>query len=239
MFGDLAHTVLEDFGRSEIRKSDDPEAIREYLRDQLADRSKVWKSRSQLPSLTLQIENLEYRLERFAEHRRAGWTIVEVEQRITFEFDVDNKPFQVVGIIDRIDQHDDGRLAVWDYKTSDSGKTAMAAHMDSQGNWLDLQLPLYRHLITNVRPVNDPDQIGLGYILLPNNTSNVKFDPASWTPEQLHAADEQARMVMRSIRAQVFWPPAIDPPQFSEATSAICQDNVFERWVDVLPGKEI
>jgi ATP-dependent helicase/nuclease subunit B len=237
MFGDLAHRVFEDFGRSEVRKSGDANEIRDFLRDRLAERSKVWKSRSQLPSLTLQIENLEYRLERFAElqaeHRRAGWTIVEVEQKVTFPFVVDGQPFPVTGIIDRIDQHEDGRLAVWDYKTSDSGKTAMAAHMDSQGNWLDLQLPLYRHLITSVRTVPEPDQVGLGYILLPNNTSNVKFDPASWTPEQLRMADEQAWTVMRSIRAEIFWPPAIDAPQFSDATSSICQDNVFERWAEV------
>lgn len=234
-FGDLAHNVLEKFGRSAVRDSDDPKVIREYLQDTLHDEARPLLRRSQMPSLTLQVENLSVRLERFAEcqarQRAEGWSIVAVENKFQYDFDVDGQTFTVVGKIDRVDRHEDGRIAVWDYKTSDSGKTAKEAHHKPRtGEWLDLQLPLYRYLVSHLYPEIDRDAVGLGYVLLPGATSKIKFDQASWTPADLQSADECALEVMRGILNNVFWPPNPEPPDYSEAFAAICQDNVFERW---------
>jgi ATP-dependent helicase/nuclease subunit B len=233
-FGDLAHKVLEAFGFSSVRHSDDPSLIRAFLQDTLTDLAHPLIYRSRLPSVTLQVENLRYRLEKFAEHqaehRRSGWLIASVENKLDYVFDVDGNPFVIRGMIDRIDQHEDGRLAVWDYKTSEAGKSANQAHRDGKGNWTDLQLPLYRHLVSKLYPDIDRDQVGLGYVILPGSTSKIKFESADWTPEDLKSADECAVQVMRSLNQGIFWPPNPEPPDFSESFAAICQDQVFEQW---------
>ncbi len=237
-FGSLAHDVLEDFGNSDVANSSDRETIESFLVDTLTQRYRVAYPLGALPAAAMQMVNLEKRLKEFAAQqavrRQEGWQIVRVEPKVEFEMLVDGEPFTIVGKIDRVDRHDNGQLAVWDYKTSDSAKRAMAAHQDKNGEWTDFQLPLYRHLLTRV--LDDAqtqlNTIGLGYVLLPRDVGKVEFDLAEWTPEQLLAADEEARDVLRKIRAQEFWPMADTVPDFSEALSAICQDGAFERWCE-------
>jgi hypothetical protein len=77
--------------------------------------------------------------------------------------------------------------------------------------------------------IKQPDQIGMGYILLPNDTSHIAFSSAAWTSEALRTADELAWQIIRDIRSGKFWPPS-EPPEFSEEFAAICQDHVFEPW---------
>lgn len=234
-FGNLAHDVLEEFGDSRIADSANEDQIAEFLIRTLREFQKKALPLEALPAAGIQLANLEKRLERFAgiqaERRRQEWEIVRVEPKVEWQIDLDGQPFVIVGKIDRVDRHRDGRLAVWDYKTSDSGKTAEQAHRQ-QGEWVDFQLPLYRHLLTQVLPIpaDGVDQIGLGYILLPRDLGEIRFDPVEWQPGELHAADEQVRAILRRIRDQVFWPMAATPPDFSGELSAICQDQVFERW---------
>jgi len=238
-FGSLTHDVLEDFGNSEIANSSDVTVIESFLVDALKQKFRGMFPLGALPAAEMQVANLEKRLRQFATLQSArrldGWQIVKVEPKVTLPFLVDGKPFSIVGKIDRVDRHDDGRLAVWDYKTSDSAKTAMAAHQAKKsGEWLDFQLPLYRHLVTEV--LDDAgsqlDSMGLGYVLLPRDIKQIAFDSAEWTPDQLLEADEQVRGVLRNIRAQNFWPKEADAPEFSDAFAAICQDNALEKWTD-------
>ena len=70
----------------------------------------------------------------------------------------------------------------------------------------------------------------MGYILLPKKLDDVGFHEANWTADQLSAADETAKSVVRQIRAGAFWPPNPKPPMYSEEFASICQDNVFEQY---------
>jgi len=172
-----------------------------------------------------------------AEHRAAGWEIIAVEVQANYTWTGAAKPFLITGRIDRVDRHKDGRLAVWDYKTSDKGTKVNPAHRDGSGNWLDLQLPLYRYLIESVPEVETEaareqrDSLQLGYVLLPRTIKDVAFDQADWDADELKVADDLTSDIVTKIQQRIFWPPSPEPPPFSEQYAAICQDFVFDRSV--------
>ena len=234
-FGDLAHDVLESFANSDAVDSTSQQKIFKFLTTQLDDSVKKLFPGSRLPAMKIQIEQLRLRLEKFsyaqAVHRASGWKIVSTEELLIHELDVDGIKFKIRGKIDRVDQHEEtGQVAVWDYKTSDKGAKPQQAHFVSK-KWVDLQLPLYRHLVKEVSVVADADlsNAKMGYILLPKKLDDVGFHEAGWSPAMLHTADEAAFNAIRKIRDGVFWPPTEKPPMFSEDLAGILQDNVFER----------
>ena len=234
-FGDLAHDVLQAFAESDYCDSADDREINDWLSKQLDREAKRRFPGSRLPALRIQIEQLRGRLDRFsvlqAAKREDGWKIVSCEEMLCHDVIVDGDPFTIRGKIDRVDQHEHtGEVAIWDYKTSDAGKTPKADHQKGR-DWVNLQLPLYRHLVREVEVVKDAnlDEVSLGYILLSKNMEDIKFAPAPWDKAMLEDADKVLFRCIRAIRKGVFGPPTTPPPIFSEAFAAICQDNVFER----------
>ena len=245
-FGDLAHDVLQAFAESDHKDSRDDREIYDWLSKELDVEAKRRFPGSRLPALRIQLEQLRQRLDKFsvlqARQRENGWRIVSCEELLEHRLMVDNKPFTIRGKIDRVDQHEiTGKVAVWDYKTSDSGKEPQAAHFRNK-KWIDLQLPLYRHLLKEVDVVKDADleDVSLGYVLLSKKLDDIAFSKARWDASMLDFADKTAFDCIRKIRAGVFGPPAEQPPEFSQDFEGICQDLVFERdtiaageWGDV------
>ncbi len=236
LFGSLVHDVLRQFGLGPCRDSTDPAEIRQYLREMLEREAAGQFGRHALASVQVQVEQLRLRLDAFAEKQAGraadGWVIESIEGRerehTDAVLDVDGRPFVLRGRIDRIDvQRDTGQRAILDYKSSDTAKTPEKAHRRG-GEWVDLQLPLYRHL---ARSLGIEGPVQLGYVLLPKDVDKVEFCMAQWADEDLAAADEVARQVVRDIREQKFWPPTDPAPDFSEDLAAICQDKVFEKTV--------
>jgi ATP-dependent helicase/nuclease subunit B len=91
-----------------------------------------------------------------------------------------------------------------------------------------LQLPLYRHLWPSARLDAPTDcAVQLGYFNLPKQLDKTAVDLAEWDNSVLEDADEQARWVIRRLRAAVFEPPTRPAPKYSEDFAAICLDNVF------------
>ena len=232
-FGELAHEVLRRFGESPVRDSTEPDEIAHGLDQALNDVVAQWYGHDALAVVHVQVEQLRLRLHSFAQRQAEwaaeGWRIERTELVCSGEqaalFPVDDQPFYLTGRIDRIDVHvESGRRMVFDYKTSDIASTPREAHLARDNAWLDLQLPLYRHLAA-AHGYRGP--IDLSYILLPKDTARVAICAADWTAEELAAADERARTIIRAIRDQVFWPPVQPPPDFSEDFAAICQDMVF------------
>ena len=129
---------------------------------------------------------------------------------------MDGEPIQLRGKIDRIDFNEfTGEWAVLDYKTGDSGKTPQETHRKGKKEtapWTDLQLPLYRTLLSGVlneqgAPVVPEDQqasVRLGYILLPKEKRGARVAFAEWTAGELAAAEETARQVVRGLRRGEF-----------------------------------
>lgn len=235
-FGNLLHEVLRQFGAGDRRDSTSADDIRGWLDSLLETVVAETFGGVVLPAVQLQIEQLRGRLHVFAEQQAqraaAGWRIefteIPTRDHPPAEFVVDERPMRLRGRIDRIDRHAaTGEYAILDYKSSDSARTPEQVHVKSN-EWVDLQLPMYRHLIRGLG-IDGPVQ--LGYVLLPKDTAAIGFHFADWTPADLASADEVAARVIRSIRQEIFWPPTDPPPDYSEEFAAICMDGVFERNV--------
>jgi hypothetical protein len=222
-FGNLAHAVLERFGRSADVHCSDAARVRRRLCETLDDEARERFGARPLPAVRIQVEQLRARLEPFARWHAArvgeGWRVVGVECETPEEgvaFDVDGEPIHLTGRIDRIDYHPDRRAwALFDYKTGDRGEAPEETHRAGKGDarvWTDLQLPLYRHLLPLVRDADgrrphaegEPGAIELAYIALPRDLDGVGPLVAGWSEEELREADECARAVIRLLRQNVF-----------------------------------
>jgi RecB family exonuclease len=233
LFGSLAHEALRVLGTPELAGCTDARRIAEALEAALHDRVRTWLGDGAFPAVRLQVEQLRARLRAFATGQAAwaaeGKRIVCVEASVRdATLDVDGVPFGLTGRIDRIDVDDrTGTLYLLDYKTSDRTKSPEEAHRKA-GRWVDLQLPLYRHLAARLDLDVHAAGIRLGYVTLPSTTRHRNVLLGEWSETDLAAADDVARAVVQRLRGPVsqrFWPPSDTPPPFSEEFAEICQDR--------------
>jgi ATP-dependent helicase/nuclease subunit B len=226
-FGSLTHDVLKAFGEnSDNSRLTDADKIGEVLEAELEREVTSRYGKQRLPALRVQVEHLRLRLKAFARWQadwaRQGWRIVKAEVEIeegAAPFNVDGQPMFLRARIDRIDRHEgDGRHVIFDYKTSDTGNAPDKTHRKKKV-WVDLQLPLYRHLTAAVG-IGGTD-VDLAYIVLPKDLAGVKHLVADWNADDLAGADEAAAEVIRKIRAGDFWPPVLPAPDFDDF-AAIC-----------------
>ena len=231
-FGSLAHEALQAFGAdNDANRSTKSEEIRRRL-DHALDQAAADKyGKARLAAVNVQIEHLRLRLHAFADWQAQwaaqGWRIAHAEAVIEegrAPLVVDGQPMFLRARIDRVDVNEfTGNTVIFDYKTSDRRKTPEETHRN-QGEWIDLQLPLYRRLAAALG-LDGP--VDLGYIVLPKSLGDVGGHLAEWNEAELDSADERAADVVRGVRSQIFWPPASPPPAFSEMFGGICQDAQF------------
>jgi ATP-dependent helicase/nuclease subunit B len=238
-FGNLAHDVLHAFGLSELKDSTNPESIQKFLDARSYALARQRFGTKRMAAIEIQLLQLSARLEAFsvwqADRRQAGWRIEHVEVGSKQFGDVpislkDGRSLILRGRIDRIDFHEQhNEWQVFDYKTSEKDRSPDQAHRrrtpEGDYEWIDLQLPLYRHLAEPLG-VKNPQ---LGYIVLPKDRKFVEAKLADWTPSQLAHADRTAENVVAQVLSQSFWPPSNDVPAFIDEYQAICQSKVFER----------
>ncbi len=235
-FGSLAHEVLGDFGTSDAAASMHNDEIALFLSDSLDRHARAFFGNSPLPAVRVQIEQLRWRLMHFArwqaEWASLGWRIEAVEQDLCgTSLRVDGQPLELHGRIDRIDRNEvTGERVIFDNKTADTARRPEQTHL-KRGEWIDLQLPLYRHM---VHTPEEAHSIRVGYIVLPKDTTRIGPLFAPWTEKEFCEADRVAEEVVRRIRNADFWPPTLPPPAFSEEFAAICQDGQFGALADAL-----
>ncbi len=228
-FGSLMHDVLADFGNAPAADSRDAEPIAAFLSVRLDAHVLRTYGASPMPAVRVQVRQLRERLDAFAgwqaKWRRSGYQITHTEWNVgdrVASLDVDGTPFWLHGRIDRVDAHEiTGERVLFDYKSSARDRTPEVNHR-SRGSWVDLQLPLYRHL---ARAGGLAGPMRLGYVVLPDDADQVGESMAEWTDEDLVVADETAQDVVRKIRGEVFWPPTVPTPQFFDEYASICQDH--------------
>lgn len=204
-FGSLLHEALAMFARSDARHSDDPARIRQCMRDELAAVARKRFGPSVPAVVDIQIRLARRRLDAFAPAQASwvqqGWlihTAPEWEPPTPATFVVDGQAMRLTGRIDRIDKHAaTGRLAIMDYKTGDRLRLPDEAHRRRE-RWVDLQLPLYRHLAAELL-AGDASPL-LCYAVLPGHSGPSGFHPAGWDAARLNEADEVARDVVRRVR---------------------------------------
>jgi hypothetical protein len=218
-YGALMHAVLRRFGGSAVRHADRAPPISEFLDAALAEEAAARFGPRPPGAVDLQLQILRMRLDSFARvqagWRSQGWLIERVEwpargARPT-PFDVDGVPIFLSGRIDRIDRHQDGRIAILDYKSGNHVEAPDKTHRDRAG-WKDLQLPLYRHIAAGPGLRADPAKAVLGYFALPCDPDAAGVLTAPWTPAELDSADEKARQIVRCIRAAQFDQPGKRAP---------------------------
>ncbi|MBT8398343.1 MAG: hypothetical protein HKO65_03080 [Gemmatimonadetes bacterium] len=222
VFGSLAHEVLERFGRTEEAGSDDADVVEKKLYQLLGHLVKDQFGSSPVPAVRVQVEQLRARLRRFARWQsdwvREGWRIVAVEAKPEdgVPLVVDGEPVNLRGKIDRIDHNSTtDEWAIFDYKTGDKGEAPEDTHRKgpkSSKEWVDLQLPLYRRLLSGVRkedgtpvvPESAWDHVRLGYILLPRELDKVGSAEGNWSEDELAQAYATAEEVIRKLRSEPF-----------------------------------
>jgi ATP-dependent helicase/nuclease subunit B len=234
-YGTLAHAVLERFGGDpELRHELDPKRLQDRLESILDDLAVDSFGNRPRASILVQIRNLRRRLRRFAEAeamtRAAGWETRHVELSLDAALELGHEeisqPF--TGRIDRVDRHrETGRLRVLDYKTGDEPADPERSHHVGRGTgrWIDLQLPLYRHLLASQLGVPETS-IEVGYVRLARSATAPIFKTIErWGEEVYAAAIDKAREVVRAIRARRF--PMADPPAHPDAFSNLLHEPVL------------
>ena len=219
-FGNVIHKVLENWGRDELlRDSADAAEISKWLEQSLDELGSRHFGRDLPLAVSLQVESMKLRLGWFAEEqskiRAEGWRIVEVEK----DFELEIAGVIVSGQIDRIEQHDDGRVRVLDYKSSKGAKDVVREHqrryrLDPPAHlrakevmapggaiWTNLQVPFYADAFGKV------DEIG--YFAVGQDETNVKITPwDDFGEEEKDSARRCAEWIVGQVQQEIFWPPA-------------------------------
>jgi ATP-dependent helicase/nuclease subunit B len=202
-----------------LRDSADAAEISKHLKQSL-DEIVSRHFGEELPlAVSLQVESMRLRLGWFAAEqakiRAEGWQIVEVEK----DFELEIAGVVVSGQIDRIEQHDDGRLRVLDYKSSKEAKDVVREHQRKYRRnpplhlsveevmapggaiWTNLQVPFYADAFGQV------DEIG--YFALGQDEMNVKITPwVNFGEEEKDSARRCAEWIVGQVQQEIFWPPA-------------------------------
>ncbi len=236
VFGTFAHDILKEFGKTVLESSEydisDSKEVSSVLLSILKKKRAERFGDNALPAVTLQVEQLKPRLVAFAEEQEEwageGWQIKAVEEPTSGDgilWEVpDGDPIHIKGRIDRIDYNPrTNEWALLDYKTNAKADSPDKKHR-SRNEWVDLQLPLYRHIALrglideNGEPViayeeGEEECIKLGYISLPENTDETGFQIADWSEELLKSADDKANEVILKLqKGTVEFDPARTKP---------------------------
>ena len=220
------------FGESDARDETRVELIEKYLLDALQRAAFDTLGLRRRAPVNVQLKQMEIRLSAFARwqasRRQAGWEIVFVEEPRQGEATMEAGPYTmgIRGRIDRIDRHrDTGEWAILDYKSGDGKQEPHRVHRRG-AEWVDLQLPLYRHIAA---PLGVEGRVQLGYVVLPKDTKQVGDVLANWSDADLEAADAVAQRVIVAVREERFWPPKSDLSTWFDDFATVCQEGVFER----------
>ena len=207
-FGTLAHEVLESFGESEVCDATDASVIAQFLEQHLRDQVRKDYGEPCLPTIELQTRMLLRRFRRFALVQASiaaeGWRCHAVESTLTARLDVpDGAPVKIVGRVDRIDRHEDGRWRVLDYKTSTNAAN-IGKKRNRSGVWKDLQLPLYDYLIRLTEAQPD-DLVEVGYFAIPKELSKLEINSADkWDASVMASGVDRAREIVLEMRQGEF-----------------------------------
>lgn len=234
-FGNILHDIFCRFGENRVRLSENETEISDYLFSELDSMANEEFGQKRLPAIEIQLQQMRFRLKGFAkwqaERTKKGWEIHFVEKKshdprgVPFQYD-DEESIFLKGTIDRIDFHPQSQIwQILDYKTGDRGDSPNQTHQH-KGNWIDLQLPLYRHI---AKSFEVDGTVQLGYIVIPKKIDSIGAILANWTDADLEGAYKVARDCSRRIVNHEFWEPTLPPPPFAGREFApICQDDVFQ-----------
>jgi ATP-dependent helicase/nuclease subunit B len=234
LYGIFLHKVLQRFGENiQMRDCNDIQVIEKEVLTLLDDIAQEQLGIHINKKIEVQLELARYRLKIFAKHQSKsvndGWRIICTEKFEDKILTVDGKPFTIRGTIDRIEKNENGEIRVLDYKTG--GTIANKAHFNSRTKeWSDLQLPLYRELLTKISQLKDFDlsenNVKLGFFKIADNEESSGIDYLEPKTAVLDNLQPTINKTILAILNSEFSDEPTDPaPRFSELYSWICQDN--------------
>ncbi|MDG2125878.1 MAG: PD-(D/E)XK nuclease family protein, partial [Verrucomicrobiales bacterium] len=236
-FGTGVHAALEQLWNvGWARESSDVKALKGLMDEAVEEAVEQRYGKRPPVPVVMQLEVAKERLRKAVEVHAGlvdeGWRTVEVERKF-WEEEADAWSVggvNVRGTIDRIDVHEDGRVRVLDYKTSQKASAPMGAHLEEvtkrtklkwddledwqrvegagkRWRWTNLQLPLYC-LWARDRYAG-AERLECGYFNLPvalgeTGVSVWEDGVSEWV---LEAALRCAEGVAERVRGGVFWPP--------------------------------
>jgi hypothetical protein len=224
-FGNLAHAVLEDYGRSEeMAEEPHARAIAAFLYERLEQQALALFGSRRRSTIQLQLLQMRHRLAHFSERQSLlmdqGWRIHAVEweppgENVELQFH--DTTFRLRGKIDRIDFHSEtNRWRIYDYKSGDSARDSSKV-LKRNGQWNDVQLPLYHYLAQSVvggRPVaGSGPAVQVGYFNLPKSKKGDPINFASWDSTAMQGLEQQVANAINGIRANDFFASDQKPPR--------------------------
>ena len=242
-FGDILHEVLLHFGQSSVKDSVVTSEIQQFLHDALIKISERDYGELSYPVIPVQLQQLKHRLDAFAQWQslraRDGWTIHKCEFDCSSGVPIsDEHPELLVrGRIDRIDYHPKRKQwAIFDYKSSETGQTPKKVHnISDPPGWIDLQLPLYRHL---AKDITQQSKVELGYINICNDTSLIREETAEWNEAELAEADTVALDAMLSIQRGEFDIADGDSARFFSEYAYLLGDTALDGTLPIVTRRE-
>lgn len=235
-FGNLLHDTLAELQGAPVESSTDEADVRKWLFTKVNEIAEKHYGKQPSSIIRIQLEQARQRLAFYAtmhvERIKQGWNIWKTEVSVGTDagvgLKIDKFVMPIIGRIDRIDYHaDTGKYAIWDYKTGDAAKKPLPAHWSKSLGWKQLQLPLYQLMAP---ALGIPNEVSVGYIILPRSSSSAGFFEADFTDELFLSAIETAKEIVKKIRQNHFWPPRYDNLSSWDIYSGICQNNVARRF---------
>ena len=223
--GTILHDMLRQFADSDVADGENVDVTEQFLLNQLAEaRNRFGKAA--LAMVKIQFEQFHNVIREFAKRQaklfHEGWRIQHTEVNLEFPFIVDDEPISIYGCIDRIDRNvHSGNWRILDYKTAERALAPEKVHQ-KDGGWINLQLPLYRHIAQAL----GIEAAELAYFSVPIGGS-VTVKVAPWSEADIDDAMDAARQVVRNIRERRFWPPS-DQLQFRDQWEDICMTGVVD-----------
>lgn len=210
-FGNVVHNVAETYANTtDANTATDSSKIFDVLDGLLDGELRRLVGPSPGVAIQLQREILRGRLRAFAAFQSTsvldGWTTTAVEYKLDFPLGIPGDvPVSVRGKVDRIDVHPKHGWRILDLKTSDKGDPPDKTHYSPRSKkWNDLQLPLYRELLSPELHNQQPGAVTTGYVVLPadNRIAGLRMSEAT---HDLHTeAIDKAKEIVQAIRAGVF-----------------------------------
>ncbi len=209
-FGSLLHEALAQLMDPKIKDCEDSKTLKDFLAAWI--RAKVAKQFGKHPKagIILQvdtaIERIESAIEWHLADRAEGWILQAAEWSFPkdMQINVDGISHGITGRIDRIDRNSKtGQWRIIDYKSGDDEADPNKA-MGKNGEFIDLQLPLYR-ILAPKHYVGMSDAVPIvGYVAIPAAPEVVSFLQLSLDVDLDSVALQTAQDIIRKIRAREF-----------------------------------
>ena len=225
-YGNILHLLMKKFALSEVRNSQKPSEILNFLDRELKTLGEAEFGAEMSAQIRIQLFTLRQKLSAIATiqsiHASNGWRIWGRPER-TFKLTIDS--MTITGAIDRIDYNKNlNKYAIIDYKTHNkfSPKITQQTHfkkLDENDNpvWENLQMPLY---LLALRQLIGECECDCAFFVSPQETSETAIDFWEISDEILDSAYTKIQEIIKDIRNGRFLPET--PPKYD-----VCK-NTFD-----------